>query len=122
MIASYVNDKNETYFNSSRVEHIQKEIRRFNGDKNIITNIYRIQSYDWIMCVYFSIGFIDFMFKGKILLQYTTLFSANEYKRNDKIILKHFLHINKLKCILLFPINIENLKKKLKYHISLKKH
>ena len=63
------------------------------------------------MCVYFSIGFIDFMFEGKILLQYTTLFSANEYKRNDKTILKHFLHLNKLKCILLFSINIENLKK-----------
>ena len=42
------------------------------------------------MCGYFciGIGFIDFMLKGKSLLDYTNLFSPNEYKKNDKIILK----------------------------------
>ena len=29
------------------------------------------------MCGYFSIGFIDFMLKGKIFLNYTTLFSPD---------------------------------------------
>ena len=42
------------------------------------------------MCGYFCIGFIDFMLKGKSLLEYTNLFSPNEYKKNDKIILKYF--------------------------------
>ena len=42
------------------------------------------------MCGYFCIEFIDFMFKGKSLLDYTNLFSLNEYEKNDKIILKHF--------------------------------
>ena len=42
------------------------------------------------MCEYFCIGFIDFMFKGKRLLEYTNLFSPNEYKKNDKIRLKYF--------------------------------
>ena len=42
------------------------------------------------MCRYFCIGFIDFMLKGKSLLDSTNLFSPNNYKKNDKIILKYF--------------------------------
>ena len=42
------------------------------------------------MCGYFCIGFIDFMLKGKRLLEYTSLFSRNEYKKTDKIIFKYF--------------------------------
>ena len=42
------------------------------------------------MCGYFCTGFIDFVLKGKNLLEYTYLFSPNEYKKNDKIILKYF--------------------------------
>ena len=42
------------------------------------------------MCGYFCIGFIDFMIKGKSLLDYTNLFSLNDYEKNDKIILKDF--------------------------------
>ena len=45
--------------------------RKFTGNRNIITNSYRIQAYDPIMCGYFCIGFIDFMSKGKLLLEYT---------------------------------------------------
>ena len=88
LIAFYVNAKNVTYFNSFGVEHISKEIRKFNGNKNITANIYKIQTYDSIACRCFCTGFIDFVLKGKILLQYTNLFSPNEYKKNDKIILK----------------------------------
>ena len=42
------------------------------------------------MSGYFCIRFIDFMLEGESLLRYTHLFSPNEYKKNDKIILKHF--------------------------------
>ena len=42
------------------------------------------------MCGYFYIGFIDFMLKRKILSKYTNLFSASEYEKNYKTILKHF--------------------------------
>ena len=42
------------------------------------------------MCEYFCTGFIDFMLKGKSLLEYTNLFFPNEYKKNNKIILKYF--------------------------------
>ena len=54
------------------------------------TNIYRIQAYDSITCGYFCIRFIDFMLKVKSLLEYTKLFSPNNYEKNDKIILKYF--------------------------------
>ena len=43
------------------------------------------------MCGYFCIGFIDFMFKGKILTEYTNLFSPNNLEKNDDIILKYFM-------------------------------
>ena len=39
------------------------------------------------MCGYFCIKFIDFMLKGKILLDYTNLVSPNEYEKNWKVIL-----------------------------------
>ena len=41
------------------------------------------------MCGYFCIGFIDFMLKGKSLLEYRNVLS-NDYEKNDKIILKYF--------------------------------
>ena len=82
--------ENLTYFDSFEVEHIPKEIRKFIGNKNILRNIYRIQTYDSIICGYFCIGIIDFMLEGKRLLEYTNLFPPNDYEKNDKIILKHF--------------------------------
>ena len=39
------------------------------------------------MCGYFCVEFIDFLFKGKSLPDYRSLFSPNGYKNNDKIIL-----------------------------------
>ena len=63
-VALYVNNKTATYFDSFGVEHIPKEIMKFIGsneqsssakarNKNIITNIFRIQAYNSIMCGYF---------------------------------------------------------------------
>ena len=89
-VASYVQN-NVTYFDSFRVEHIPKEIRTFIGNKNIKTNIFRIQTYDSIVCGYFCIGFIDFMLAGKTLTDFTNLSSPNNFKRNDDIILKYFI-------------------------------
>ena len=41
------------------------------------------------MCGYFCIGFINFMFNGKSLTDYTNLFSPNDFNKND-IILNYF--------------------------------
>ena len=78
-----------TYFDSFGVEHNSKEIKKFIGNKIIKTSIFRIKVYDSIMCGYFCIGFIDFMLKRKSLLEYTNLFSPNDYEANDKMILKY---------------------------------
>ena len=80
-IALWVNNNNATYFDSFGVEH---------KNKNIITNIFRIQAYDSIMCGYFCIGFIDFMLAGKKLTDYTNLFFPYDFKKNDNIILNYF--------------------------------
>ena len=84
-----VNNNYVTYFDSFRVENIPKEIKRF-VKNNIKTNIFRIQAYDSVMCGYFCIGFIDFMFKGKTLTEYTNLFSPNNFEKNDDLILSYF--------------------------------
>ena len=73
-----MNANNIAYFNSFGIEHVPKEIKKFIGNKNTITSIYRIQAFDSIMCGYFCIGFYDLMLK------------SNDYEKNDKIILKHF--------------------------------
>ena len=78
--ALYVNNKTITYFDSFGVEHIPREIIKFITRKKIIANIYRIQAYDSIiMCGYFCIGFINFMFNGNSLTGYTNLFSPNDF-------------------------------------------
>ena len=77
-VALYVNNKTITYFDSFRVKHIPKEIIKFIGNKKIIINIYRIQAYDSIMCGYFCVGFINFMFNGNSLTEYTCIFSPND--------------------------------------------
>ena len=59
-------------------------------NKDIITNIYRIQAYDSITCGYFCIGFINFMLNSKSLTDYTSLFLPNDLKKNNDIILKYF--------------------------------
>ena len=98
----YIHNDDVTYFDSSDVEHILKEIKVFINrplsfvlhpllrdalqNKNIKTNIFRMQAYDSIMCGYFCIGFIDF-----ILTKFTNLFSSNNFMKND-IILNYFMN------------------------------
>ena len=43
------------------------------------------------MCGYFCIGFIDSMLAGKTLTEYTNLFSPDNFKKNDDIILNCFI-------------------------------
>ena len=87
----YNNDVN--YFDSFGVEHIPKEIKAFiDRSLSITANIFRIQAYDSIMCGCFCIGFIDFMLARKTLTEFANLFSLNNFKKNDDIILKYFMN------------------------------
>lgn len=62
------------YFDCFAVEHIPNKIENFIVNKNIMTNIFRMQVYDvWIIsitCEHFSIEFIDFMLNDKSLTNY----------------------------------------------------
>ena len=90
-VALWVNNNDVTYFDSFGVGHIPKEIKTFINNKNIKTNIFRIQAYDSITCGYFCIRFIDFMPAGRTLTEYTNLFSPNNFKKNNDIILNYFM-------------------------------
>ena len=66
-ITLYVNTKIVTYFDSFGV------------------------AYDSVICRYFCIGFMDFVFKGNSLTDFTNLFSSSNFKTKDDIILNYFL-------------------------------
>ena len=84
-VSLFVRTNEAIYFDSFGVEHIPKEINKF--IRNVIkSNIFRIQAYDSIMCRYFCIEFINYMLKGKTLLDYTNLFSPNDFKKSDRVI------------------------------------
>ena len=65
-IALYCKNIKITYFDSFGVEQVSKEIVKFIGHKSIKTDIFRVQAKNSIMCGYFCIGFIDFMFANKL--------------------------------------------------------
>ena len=69
---------------------LKKLDKRFIGHKNTKTNIFRILADNSIICGYFCIGFIDFMFAGKSLIDFTSFLSPYDIKKNDDIILSYF--------------------------------
>ena len=74
-VALYVRNNDVTYFDSFGVEHIPKEVKAFiDRFLSIKTNIFRMQTYDSIMCEYYCIGFIDFILAGKTLTEFTKFF------------------------------------------------
>ena len=60
-------------------------------DENLKLEIdFIIKNNESIMCGFYCISFIEYMLSGEILLDYTNLFSPNDYKKNGKIIYKYF--------------------------------
>ena len=98
-VSLFVKPKYRVFFDSFGIEHIPKEINKFIrskelgsaiGNNGIKSSIFRIQAYDTIMCGYFCIEFINYMLMGKTLLDYTNLFSPNDFKKNDQVIKRIF--------------------------------
>ena len=89
-VSVFVKANKVIYFDSFGIEHIPEETHKFIGNKKIKPSIFRIQAYDLIMCGYFCIEFINYMLKGKKLLDYTNLFSRNDFKENDQVIKRIF--------------------------------
>ena len=107
-VSLFVKTNEVIYFASFSEEHIPKEINKFTGNSDttnstaepsslersaiarIKNSIFRIQAYNSIMCGYFCIEFINYMLRGKTLLDYTNLFSPNNFKKNDQVIKRIF--------------------------------
>ena len=89
-VSLFVKANKVIYFDSFGIEHIPEEIDKFIGNKKIKASIFRIQAYDSIMYGYFCIEFINYILKGKTLLDYTNLFSPNDFKKNGQIIKRIF--------------------------------
>ena len=97
-VALYVLNNDATCFDSFGAEHIPKEIKDIiycssysaSHNKNIKTNIFRIQACGSIMYGYFCIEFINFMLAGKTLTDVTNSFSPYDFNKNDNIILSYF--------------------------------
>ena len=78
-----------TYFDSFDIEQGPKEIEKFIGHKNIKTSIFIIQWNKSIICGYVCIGFIDFIFADKNLIDSTSLFLPYYFETNANIILSY---------------------------------
>ena len=65
------------------IEYVPQEVVNKIRDKSVTHNIFRIQDMT-LLCVDF-IAFIEYMLSGETLLDYTNLFSLNDYKKDDKI-------------------------------------
>ena len=84
-------DRNiDVYFDSFGIEYIPQEVLNKIKDKSITRNIFRIQDNESIMCGFYCTTFIECMPAGQTLIDFTNLFSPNDYKENGKIICKYF--------------------------------
>ena len=53
-------------------------------------NIFRVQPAKSFLCGYYCLKFLDFMFDGKSLMDFTSMFSPTDFDANDKKVLKLF--------------------------------
>ena len=49
-----------------------------------------MQDNESIMCGFYFIAFTEYMLAGNTFLDYTNLFSPNDYEKKDKIVHKYF--------------------------------
>ena len=89
-ISLFIDRNTVVYFAYFRIEHIPQEVFSKIRDKSITRNIFRIQDNEAITCGFYCITFIEYILTGRNLLEYTNLFSPNDYKKNDKIIYNYF--------------------------------
>ena len=75
-------EKNEIiFFDIFGVKNVPKEIKEFVGHKSIKANVFRVEARNSIIRGYFSIGFIDFMFASKTLIDFTNLCSLYNFEK-----------------------------------------
>ena len=88
MILLFIDRNLAVFLDSVGIQYIPPEV--LNKIKSITYNIFRIQDNESIMCGFYRIAFKEYMLAGKTLLDYTNLFSPDDYKKNEKVIHKYF--------------------------------
>ena len=83
-VSLFIDRNLAAYFDSFEIEYVPQEVLNKIKDKSITHNIFRIQDNESIICEFYCIAFIRYVLAGK------KLFFPNDYKKNDKIIHKHF--------------------------------
>ena len=91
-VSLFIDRNTSVYFSSFGIEYISQEVSKKIRDKSISHNKFRIQDNDSIMY-----GFLLYHFHrmyavlaGKTFLDYTSLVSLNNYRKNEKIIYEYF--------------------------------
>ena len=77
-------------YDSFKFEYIPQKVLNKIKDESITQNIFRIQDNDSTVRGFYCMVFIEYTLSEKSLLDYTNLFSLNDYKKNGKIIHKYF--------------------------------
>ena len=89
----FIDRNTAVYFDFFGMEYIPLEVLKKIRDKSVTHNVFRIPDNESFMCGFYCIAFIGHVLVGNTLLDYTNLFSPNDYKKNDKTIYK-YLKIN----------------------------
>ena len=77
---------NWIYF-TFETEYIPQDVFKKIRDKSITHNIFGILDNESIMCEFYCAAFTEYILAGKKLSDHTNLFSLNDYKKKDKIII-----------------------------------
>ena len=87
-VSLFINRNTAVYFDPFGIEYNPQEVLNNIKDKSVTHSV--IQDNESSMSGFSCITFIEYMLAGKTLLDYTNLFSLDDYKKNDKIIYKYF--------------------------------
>ena len=91
-VSLFIDKNTAAYLYSFAIEYIPEEVLRKIKNKSITNNIFRIQDHDSIMCGFYWITFTGNIFARKSFVRLYQC-SANDHKKNDMIIRRHFKDI-----------------------------
>ena len=85
-VSLFIEKKMAVYFDSFVIEYSPQKVLNKIKNKTITNNIFRVQPYVRILLY----CFYRIMLLRKTVLDYTNLFSPNDFKKNGKIIYNYF--------------------------------
>ena len=92
-VSLFIDRNTAVHFDSFRIEYIPQEVLikiKKKKKKKITHNRFRIPEDESVTCGFYCIALIEYVLAGKGLLGYINLFSADDYKKNGKIVIYKF--------------------------------